>query len=109
MVVVRQQKEVLSWQLPLLVRSESGKFEFNQTSRILCPNKSINFTSSLQKVFDSEANLEDPIISISSASRTNVTFNIIVENDIDIFINLSTWYNFTISPSEPRYFYFHSL
>lgn len=36
MVVARQPKQVLSWQLPLIVDDEMESIPFNTTSRILC-------------------------------------------------------------------------
>lgn len=46
LVVARQQKGVLSWQIPLLVDTKSGDVEFYNTSRTLCPD-SVNLLSTM--------------------------------------------------------------
>lgn len=47
MVVVRGPKQVLSWQLPLMVDSEDVDIPFNTTSRILCYNSRIGLGKTL--------------------------------------------------------------
>lgn len=99
MVVVRHQKEVLSWQVPLVVTSDSGKIEFNKTARTLCPDGIENIKNEYQTT---EKNSLEPIISISTAAQTNISFNLIVYKDIEFFINSSVEYSITASPSESR-------
>lgn len=46
MTVVRQEKSVLSWQVPLLI-DESGGVLYNDTSRTLCEDNYQNSTLSM--------------------------------------------------------------
>lgn len=101
MVVARQQKEVLSWQLPLIVSSDSGKIDFNRTARTLCPTNIVNI---MNKIYDDilPNYREGPIISISTAAQKNISYSLIVYNNVTLFINSSTEYTDIVSPSEPR-------
>lgn len=52
MVVTRQPKQVLSWQLPLMVDTEIGNNYFNETSRILCYDLIARLGAFVDHVFD---------------------------------------------------------
>ena len=70
-VVVRQKKGILSWQIPLQVENKhlDNPISYKITSRTLCPNKyykDIRFEEAEQYV----------TISISTASPKNITCNL---------------------------------
>lgn len=48
-----------------------------------------------------------PIISVSTASPTNISFTVRVDYESHFFIQPSKEYNLTISPSEPRYVFYN--
>ncbi|XP_074040401.1 sid-1-related C isoform X2 [Leptinotarsa decemlineata] len=103
MIVARQTKEMLSWQLPLEVESESGETLFNYTSRTLCHDIIHHY-----KVFgQSKINHENPIVSVATASDETVEFIINVHYQEKFYIDHSEEYNFTVSPSEPKYFFYN--
>ncbi|KAF5284132.1 hypothetical protein FQR65_LT00132 [Abscondita terminalis] len=101
MVVAKQHKEVLSWQLPLLISSDSGKTEFNSSARTLC-NDNINFNEGLS------GNEDGPIITISTTSKSNVSYTLAV-NLTNIFVELNIEYNIVVSPSKPLYYFYSFL
>ncbi|XP_018319207.1 SID1 transmembrane family member 1-like isoform X2 [Agrilus planipennis] len=112
MAVVRQKKEILSWQLPLTVISDSGGLDFYTISRTLCPNIVENLTVS-RNVFKGAKSLEfsngvndAPVISFSTASEEIISFSVEVTDETDFYIDLGKQYNITISPSEPRYYFY---
>ncbi|PSN48776.1 SID1 transmembrane family member 1 [Blattella germanica] len=72
LVVVRQQKGVLSWQLPLIVESRSKMFEYARTSRTLCADN--NYYLPHSTVLKSNPN--EVIVSVSTSSPKNVTFSL---------------------------------
>jgi hypothetical protein len=52
-------------------------------------------------------NVDGPIVSVSTASNTDVSFTVRVDFQNEFFIEPSVPYNFTISPSEPRYYFYN--
>uniref|UniRef100_A0A8C8ZQ12 SID1 transmembrane family member 1 n=1 Tax=Prolemur simus TaxID=1328070 RepID=A0A8C8ZQ12_PROSS len=51
LVVVRQQKEVLSWQVPLLFQGlYQRSYNYQEVSRTLCPSEATNETGPLEKL-----------------------------------------------------------
>ncbi|XP_044017812.1 SID1 transmembrane family member 1-like [Aphidius gifuensis] len=104
MVVVRQKKGILFWQVPLLVeRTNSDPQLYNKTSRTLCS------ASLYRSMFHHENNStasEDEYItlSISSGSKSSVSFEVTVFKQQDFYISPGERRNVTISPSEPQYF-----
>lgn len=101
MIAARQPDQLLSWQIPLQVESDSGIKLYNKTSRTLCKDLFTNATELLTRIE------ENPIITIASSSLKNVTFSIKVDYQEDFFVELSKNYEFTITPSEPRYFFYN--
>jgi hypothetical protein len=102
MVVARQPKELLSWQLPLILESYSGKTNFTKISRTLCHDMYRNLPKGVGAM-----NVDGPIVSVSTASDTDVSFTVRVDFQNEFFIEPSVPYNFTISPSEPRYYFYN--
>ncbi|KAL3270826.1 hypothetical protein HHI36_021345 [Cryptolaemus montrouzieri] len=101
MVVARQPDQLLSWQIPLLVESDSGIKPYNKTSRTLCKDILAN-VSGYPEVIE-----ENPIVTISTSSIRNIAFSINVDYQRDFYVELSKDYEFTITPSEPRYFFYN--
>ncbi|KAJ8921215.1 hypothetical protein NQ315_013687 [Exocentrus adspersus] len=103
MVVARQPKEVLSWQIPLAVEGDPVDHKFMTTARTLCydilKNKKISG--------ETEIIAEHLILTISTVSDVNATFTVNVESQEHFKIQPSVLYNFSISPSEPRYFFYN--
>lgn len=91
-VVAHQKKQVLSWQVPLILESKSGSVSFWKTSRLLCINP---IESNNSKTIRNH-----PIISVSTALPQNVTFYLKLMQEkyiIEPFVS----YNVSITPSEP--------
>ncbi|XP_069691138.1 SID1 transmembrane family member 1-like isoform X2 [Periplaneta americana] len=101
LIVVRQQKGVLSWQLPLVVESRTNLFEYARTSRTLCPDN--NYYAPHHH---STGSTNEVIVSVSSASPRNLSFSLRVDEEKDFFIELSHERTLFVSPSEPRYYAF---
>ncbi|XP_015588840.1 SID1 transmembrane family member 1-like [Cephus cinctus] len=96
-VVVRQKKGILSWQLPLLVQNIHTKtLEYNKTARTLCPTKYYQYGLSNQTEFVT--------VSISTASISNISFNLNVSHVEDFYIGLGEERKVVISPAEPIYY-----
>lgn len=75
-VVVKKNKAILSWQIPLLVNGDySGTLVYNSTSRTLCSTKYYN------KLLSSGDDDEDNVtVSISTTSRNKrITFALMVK------------------------------
>ncbi|XP_003704971.2 SID1 transmembrane family member 1 [Megachile rotundata] len=96
-VVVRQQKGILSWQIPLVVNSIyfSNK-AYNKTARTLCSTK---FYRS-----DSE-NLDEFIsVSLSTGSHQNILFKLNMTELLDFYLSPGDKRLVEISPSQPIYY-----
>ncbi|KAJ3650386.1 hypothetical protein Zmor_016489 [Zophobas morio] len=103
MVVARQPKELVSWQLPMILESDSGNNNFTKISRTLCHDM---YRRYLPKGMGN-VRVDSPIVSVATASEKNVTFSVRVDYQEDFFIQPSRQYNFTITPSEPRYYFYN--
>nr|QRW27851.1 sid-like C [Phaedon cochleariae] len=103
MINARQTKEMLSWQLPLEVEKASGETLYNYTSRTLCHDilKHYKLSGRMEIKHDS------PIVSVATASNELIEFTINVHSQKNFYIEHSKEYNFTVSPSEPRYFFYN--
>ncbi|XP_012263684.2 SID1 transmembrane family member 1-like [Athalia rosae] len=97
-VVVRQAKGILSWQLPFSVKTAGdSNVTFSTTSRTLCPSSSYqNFQSGGRKEFVT--------VSISTASESNIEFSLNVSQVNDFYILAEEKRTVTISPAEPIYY-----
>jgi len=85
--VIKQQKSVMSWQIPLIVLKS---FSYQNVSRTLCP---------LREEYNKS---EELIIDVSTMSLKSVNFTL--EANFD-YILLKTEINSTqVSPAKPRYF-----
>ncbi|XP_032663534.1 SID1 transmembrane family member 1-like isoform X2 [Odontomachus brunneus] len=98
-IAVRQTTGILSWQIPLLVDStDLNSVTYNKTSRILCSTKYYRYAVRDEKEFI--------IVSISTASRANVFFNLSVTEIVteDFYLSPGIEKVVEISPSEPLYY-----
>ncbi|NP_001099128.1 Sid-1-related C precursor [Tribolium castaneum] len=100
MVVARQPKELLSWQLPMVLESDTGNHNFTKISRTLCHDMYRDYASR-------GITVDSPIVSVSTAAPRNVTFTVQVDYQKDFFIKPSVKYNFNITPSEPRFYFYN--
>ncbi|XP_025836299.1 SID1 transmembrane family member 1-like isoform X2 [Agrilus planipennis] len=111
-VVVRQQKGVSSWQLPLRVNSKLGPLSFYTTSRTLCHThmdiianlnrSSIDFLSQLNHT----RLLQEFSISVSTSSLRPLDIEIATQEAKDFYIKENQEYTVVTSPSEPIYYYY---
>ncbi|KAK5638986.1 hypothetical protein RI129_013281 [Pyrocoelia pectoralis] len=103
MVVAQQHKEILSWQLPLVVTSDSGNIEYMNSGRTLCPSRISKFYS-----FEDAAreDYEGPIVTVSTAAHYNISYSLRV-NLNNSFVSPSVTYNINITPSETRYYFYN--
>ncbi|XP_014207455.1 SID1 transmembrane family member 2-like [Copidosoma floridanum] len=98
-VVVRQKKGILSWQIPLQVENKHliDPIPYHVTSRTLCPSKyykELRFTDNDQYV----------TISISTANINNITFNLGLKPIQNFYMESGESRKFNITPSEPVYY-----
>ncbi|XP_057331500.1 SID1 transmembrane family member 1-like [Microplitis mediator] len=99
LVVVKQKKGILSWQIPLLIDSKNtNPLWYNKTSRTLCSSKYYN---QLNKI---ELDINNVIVSIFTSSESPLSFNLTVVLENDFYLTLGESREVTISPSEPRYY-----
>ncbi|KAK3907859.1 SID1 transmembrane family member 1 [Frankliniella fusca] len=113
LVVLRQAKGVLSWQLPLVVPTQENVVEYYRTSRTLCPNRNyrdvnLMFTNRSSKSFLlQEPPSEEVNVYIATSSPVNVTFFLSLEIVQDFTVTDNETRDLvTISPSEPRFYQF---
>ncbi|KAF2898206.1 hypothetical protein ILUMI_07968 [Ignelater luminosus] len=113
-IVVRQQQTVTSWELPLPVESKSGVIKFTSTSRTLCHN-SMPIISELPRSIVHQHNSgntnipgihKELTMSIASTSNVAIEFSVRVEEEENFYVEEDKSYFVTISPSEPRFFYY---
>ncbi|KAK7076004.1 dsRNA-gated channel SID-1, partial [Halocaridina rubra] len=102
LVVVRQQRGVLSWQLPLEPPSNTIILEeYRTVSRTLCPVK--NYKVSYGGALDSKQRL---FIDISTSSPTNISFSVKVDFEEQFHIELHKEQTFEVTPSQPVFYEF---
>ncbi|KAK2091943.1 SID1 transmembrane member 1 [Saguinus oedipus] len=70
LVVVRQQKEVLSWQVPLLFQGlYQRSYSYQEVSRTLCPSEATNETGPLEQLI---------FIDVASMAPLGVQYKLLV-------------------------------
>lgn len=116
LVVLRQAKGVLSWQLPLMVPTKSNVVEYHTTSRTLCPNSNYRDVNLMMPHYKSQSFLlhgsvpseEEVIINIATSSLVDVPFFLKVEIVPDFIVTASDTRELVpVSPSEPRFYQFN--
>ncbi|KAM6161521.1 SID1 transmembrane family member 1 isoform 1-T1 [Erethizon dorsatum] len=96
LVVVRQQKEVLSWQVPLLFQGlYQRSYSYQEVSRTLCPSKATNETGPLEQLI---------FVDVASMAPLGAPYKLLVTKikHFQLWTNIA--FQFTASPSQPQFF-----
>uniref|UniRef100_A0A8C8ZWS0 SID1 transmembrane family member 1 n=1 Tax=Prolemur simus TaxID=1328070 RepID=A0A8C8ZWS0_PROSS len=96
LVVVRQQKEVLSWQVPLLFQGlYQRSYNYQEVSRTLCPSEATNETGPLEKLI---------FVDVASMAPLGAQYKLLVTKLKHFQLRTNVAFHFTASPSQPQYF-----
>ncbi|RZC40785.1 Sid-1-related A [Asbolus verrucosus] len=109
LVVVRQEREVLSWQVPFVVDTSrrDTKIHFHNTSRTLCHNNMSKITKTKFGLrFLMKQLSQNFIVALSTSSVRNVNIFVKVEEERDFYLQDGSNYSITVSPSQTRYYYY---
>ncbi|XP_075053528.1 SID1 transmembrane family member 1 isoform X2 [Mixophyes fleayi] len=94
--VVRQQKGVLSWQVPLVFRGYYQRtYTYQDVSRTLCPTNPEGQTQPAEQFM---------YIDIASMAPSSVQYELMVTRLLDFELQTNVPFNFSASPSQPQYF-----
>ncbi|XP_073929260.1 SID1 transmembrane family member 1 isoform X3 [Castor canadensis] len=94
LVVVRQQKEVLSWQVPLLFQGlYQRSYNYQEVSRTLCPSKATNETGPLEQLI---------FVDVASMAPLGAHYKLLVTKIKHFQIRTNIAFHFTASPSQPQ-------
>lgn len=92
--VARQQRGILSWQLPLPLENS---YEFDYASRTLCPLDVSHRDSDVQQVLYAE---------VSTMNPTSLNFSLKADKVQDFELQFNEDRNLSLTPSEPQYYMF---
>ncbi|XP_040340466.1 SID1 transmembrane family member 1 isoform X3 [Herpailurus yagouaroundi] len=96
LVVVRQQKAVLSWQVPLLFQGlYQRSYSYQEVSRTLCPSKATNETGPLEQLI---------FVDVASMAPLGAQYKLLVTKIQHFQLQTNVAFHFTASPSQPQYF-----
>ncbi|XP_058411788.1 SID1 transmembrane family member 1 isoform X2 [Diceros bicornis minor] len=96
LVVVRQQKEVLSWQVPLLFQGlYQRRYNYQEVSRTLCPSEATNETGALEKLI---------FVDVASMAPLGAHYKLLVTKMKHFQLQTNVAFHFSASPSQPQYF-----
>ncbi|KAJ0182911.1 hypothetical protein K1T71_000887 [Dendrolimus kikuchii] len=91
-----QQKGILSWELPLLVRTDRWALLFNNMGRTLCPHDA-----------GSDIKVENrPTIRVTTSNPKNVSVGIKLRRVTDFYVEVDKKVELNVTPSTPKYYYF---
>uniref|UniRef100_A0A8C5TLT1 SID1 transmembrane family member 1 n=1 Tax=Malurus cyaneus samueli TaxID=2593467 RepID=A0A8C5TLT1_9PASS len=94
--VVRQQKGVLSWQVPLIFRGLYQRtYNYQEVSRTLCPSEPAPETRPSDQVI---------FVDVASMAPFNIAYELLVTRLENFQLETNKAFNFTASPSQPQYF-----
>ncbi|XP_063999023.1 SID1 transmembrane family member 1 isoform X3 [Pogoniulus pusillus] len=94
--VVRQQKGVLSWQVPLIFRGlYQRSYNYQEVSRTLCPSEPAPETGPSDQII---------FVDVASMAPFNIAYELLVTRLENFQLKTSKAFNFTASPSQPQYF-----
>ncbi|KAM9032144.1 SID1 transmembrane family member 1 isoform X3 [Sarcophilus harrisii] len=94
--VVRQQKGVLSWQVPLLFRGLNQRtYNYQEVSRTLCPSEPTNETRPSEQLI---------FVDVASMAPLGAQYNLLVTKIKNFQLQTNVAFHFTASPSQPQYF-----
>ncbi|XP_071070918.1 SID1 transmembrane family member 1 isoform X3 [Dasypus novemcinctus] len=96
LVVVRQQKAVLSWQVPLLFQGlYQRSYNYQEVSRTLCPSEATNATGPLQQLI---------FVDVASMAPLGSQYKLLVTKIKHFQLQTNAAFHFTASPSQPQFF-----
>ncbi|XP_053076848.1 SID1 transmembrane family member 1 isoform X2 [Acinonyx jubatus] len=96
LVVVRQQKAVLSWQVPLLFQGlYQRSYNYQEVSRTLCPSEATNETGPLEQLI---------FVDVASMAPLGAQYKLLVTKIQHFQLQTNVAFHFTASPSQPQYF-----
>ncbi|XP_045859123.1 SID1 transmembrane family member 1 isoform X2 [Meles meles] len=96
LVVVRQQKGVLSWQVPLLFQGLYQRtYNYQEVSRTLCPSEATNETGPLEQLV---------FVDVASMAPLGAQYKLLVTKIKHFQLETNVAFHFTASPSQPQYF-----
>ncbi|NXW71156.1 SIDT1 protein, partial [Hirundo rustica] len=94
--VVRQQKGVLSWQVPLIFRGLYQRtYNYQEVSRTLCPTEPTPETRPSDQII---------FVDVASMAPFNIAYELLVTRLENFQLETNKAFNFTASPSQPQYF-----
>ncbi|MBN3304198.1 SIDT1 protein, partial [Amia calva] len=94
--VVRQQKAVLSWQVPLVLRGLYQRmYTYQEVSRTLCP---------LEPLSEEVTSEQFLFVDVASMAPFNVHYELLVTRVSHFTLETGVMFNFSATPSQPRYF-----
>ncbi|KAM9628357.1 SID1 transmembrane family member 1 isoform 2-T2 [Morphnus guianensis] len=94
--VVRQQKGVLSWQVPLIFRGLYQRtYNYQEVSRTLCPSEPTPETGPSDQII---------FVDVASMAPFNIAYELLVTRLENFQLETNKAFNFTASPSQPQYF-----
>ncbi|KAF2981627.1 hypothetical protein EK904_001089 [Melospiza melodia maxima] len=94
--VVRQQKGVLSWQVPLIFRGLYQRtYNYQEVSRTLCPSEPTPETRPSEQII---------FVDVASMAPFNIAYELLVTRLENFQLETNKAFNFTASPSQPQYF-----
>ncbi|XP_077637372.1 SID1 transmembrane family member 1 isoform X3 [Lonchura striata] len=94
--VVRQQKGVLSWQVPLIFRGFYQRtYNYQEVSRTLCPSEPTPETRPSDQII---------FVDVASMAPFNIAYELLVTRLKNFQLETNKAFNFTASPSQPQYF-----
>ena len=101
-IVVRQEKGVLSWQIPFYVKKDAGNNiyeKYYSVSRTLCP------IENNPKLLSATSRSADVFVTVSSSSRDNIKFSIKLTHQNVFYINeINQPIQDQVAPSAPIFF-----
>ncbi|XP_067402078.1 SID1 transmembrane family member 1 isoform X2 [Emydura macquarii macquarii] len=94
--VVRQQKGVLSWQVPLIFRGLYQRtYNYQEVSRTLCPSEPTPETGPSEQII---------FVDVASMALFDIEYELLVTRLKSFQLMTDKAFNFTASPSQPQYF-----
>ena len=106
LVVVRHEKGVLSWQLPLAMHDSTSPSEdpvlYTTANRTLCPVDRY----SGQLVAASPSHLHTVTIGVSSSSPANISVSVSLYIQPGHSLDMNTSYTVQVSPAAPQFYHF---
>ncbi|RZC40784.1 SID-1 RNA chan domain containing protein, partial [Asbolus verrucosus] len=101
LVMVQQEQDVLSWSLPLAVdASDNISLYFYNTSRTLCYRHMTKILRSRTAVS------QNFIVALYTFSPVAVNISVMIEKELNFYLNIGYNYSIVTSLSKPKYFFY---